>query len=72
MGYKWQYPKEFKLYDMSKELIANRLNLKSRIILSKASIFNWWNFFKPMKSVFKTLDRLINYEGYLTVLIIKK
>ncbi|MBN1639094.1 MAG: class I SAM-dependent methyltransferase [Ignavibacteriales bacterium] len=68
----WLYPKEFKIYNLEKEINEANLILEKRIVLSKKSLFNWWNFFKPMKLFFKFLDKIFKYEGYLTVLLIKK
>jgi len=70
--YKWPYPKEYKIYDMKDEISTNNLILERRIVISKQSIYNWWNFFKPVKWILKSLGRCINFEGYLTVLIIRK
>jgi len=72
LGYKWPYPKEYKIYDMKDEIAASNLILKKRLIISKDSIFNWWNFFEPMKKFLKIVNKFINFEGYLTVLIIHK
>lgn len=70
--YKWPYPKEYKIYNMKDEISTNNLILERRIVISKQSIYNWWNFFKPVKWILKLLGRCINFEGYLTVLIIRK
>jgi len=70
--YKWPYPKEYKIYDMKDEISTSNLILERRIVISKQSIYNWWNFFKPVKWILKSLGRCINFEGYLTVLIIRK
>ena len=57
---------------MKDEIAASNLILKKRLIISKDSIFNWWNFFEPMKKFLKIVNKFINFEGYLTVLIIHK
>lgn len=70
--YRWPYPREYKIFDMKDEINSNNLILEKRVVISKESIYNWWNFFKPMKYVLKLLDKYIHFEGYLTVLIIRK
>jgi hypothetical protein len=60
------------LYDLKKEIIASGLVLEGRTILSKKSVFTWLSFSKPLKIMFEFIDKVVNFEGYLTVLIIKK
>lgn len=70
---KWPYPTEHKIFDLEKEILfAGDLMLIKRETLSKGSLFNWWNFFPPVKWLFKALDRIFRFEGYLTLLTIKK
>jgi len=66
------YPREYKIFDMKDEINSNNLILEKRVVISKESIYNWWNFFKPMKYILKLLGKYIHFEGYLTVLIIRK
>ena len=69
---KWPYPNEYKLFDLKKEIIESNLVLEERLTLSKDSLFNWLNFFKPLKRSLEFIDKLYNFEGYLTVLVIGK
>jgi SAM-dependent methyltransferase len=68
----WPFPKEFKLYDLKKELSHNGLELKRRITTSKNSVFNWWSIFPAIKKVMMWLDKFFHFEGYLTILVISK
>jgi 2-polyprenyl-3-methyl-5-hydroxy-6-metoxy-1,4-benzoquinol methylase len=73
LGYKWRYPKEYKIYDMKEEIEDNNLQLIERLVVSKKSLFRWWDFCKPMKKLLKLFDKYFKeYQGYLTVLVIKK
>lgn len=66
---KWEYPEEYKIYDLKKEIIASWLTLIERNVVCKKNIFDfWWRF----QFIFKFLDRIFNFQWYLTVLIIKK
>lgn len=69
---RWPYPTEYKLYDLKNEIAAANLVLEKRIVLSKKSVMNWLSFALPLKYFFQFLDLFLNYEGYLTVLIIRK
>ncbi|MDD5213791.1 MAG: class I SAM-dependent methyltransferase [Candidatus Gracilibacteria bacterium] len=66
---KWEYPEEYKIYDLKKEIIASGLTLIERNVVCKKNIFDFWGRFQ---FIFKFLDRIFNFQGYLTVLIIKK
>jgi Methylase involved in ubiquinone/menaquinone biosynthesis len=66
---KWKYPKEFKIYDLKDEIENNDLILVNRITTSKNMVFKYYHFLKHILLFF---DRFIDFEGYLTVLIIKK
>ena len=68
----WRFPSEYKIYDMKEEIEACELILERRITLSKISIFQWLNFAYPVKIMYELLDKIFNYEGYLTVLVISK
>ncbi len=70
---KWMFPKELKIYDFKKEAATVKgLNQVSRTVLSKASVMNWLNIIKPLKFIVSKLDMLFKFEGYLTVVILKK
>jgi len=69
---KWPYPKEYRIYDMREEIEGNNLILEKRVVISRGSILNWLDFFKPLKLFFRIMDKFFKFEGYLTVLIIKK
>jgi hypothetical protein len=43
-----------------------------RKIVSKWSLFSWFDFFKPLKILFKFLDHFFNFEWYLTVIVLEK
>jgi hypothetical protein len=57
---------------MKQELKASRLCLEQRAVISKSSVFNWLSFFKPLKKLFVLLDAIFHFQGYLTVLIVRK
>jgi len=69
---KWPYPEEFKIFDLINEIKSNDLILEKRMTLSKKSLMTWLDFAPPMKWFFQILDKSYNFEGYLTVLIIRK
>jgi len=69
---KWPYPNEYKLFDLIKEIDNSNLILEKRVILSKKSLMNWLDFIKPLRKIFEVIDKFYNFEGYLTVLIIRK
>lgn len=69
---KWEYPSEHKLYDLKEEISANRLILRERVVLSKEEVFRRLEFMRILLLIGKVLDRLFNFEGYLTTLIIAK
>ncbi|KNZ70047.1 type 11 methyltransferase [Thermincola ferriacetica] len=72
LGYNWPSPNEFKIFDMKNEIVKNNLILEKRVIVSKNYLFGLWNKFKPVKYIFKILDKFINFQSYLTVLVIRK
>ncbi len=69
---KWIFPPENKMYNLKKELQVNGIDGLQRIVLSKASIFNWNNYSPFINKCFKLLDKVFNFEGYLTVIWVKK
>lgn len=69
---KWPYPNEFKLYDLRQEIEASGLILERRTTLSKKSLMNWLSFVPPLKWIFQGIDKFYDFEGYLTVLMIRK
>jgi len=74
-GYKWPWPKEFKIYDMHREILSANLTLEKRVVLAKKQIFGFWGVFKPFKLLgipLRIIDKFFPFEGYLTVLLIKK
>lgn len=70
--FNWTTPPEKKIYDMGKEIKAANLVLKERKVIAKESTFDFLNFNRTIKNTFKELDKVFNFSGYLTVLIIKK
>ncbi len=71
-GFQWPWPDEFKIYDLETELGAAKLQLVKRTTFAKEAIFSAWSFLWPIKKLLIWSDFLFNYEGYLTVLVIKK
>lgn len=71
-GFQWPFPEEFKIYDLADELRETDLQLIKRITLAKKVIFAQWGFIRPIKKLLIISDYLLNYEGYLTTLVIKK
>ena len=70
---KWAYPKENKIYDFQREIESiSELRIEKRIVLSKSSVMKWLDFSLFLKKIFSILDKFINFEGYLTVIKIKK
>lgn len=69
---KWPYPSEYKLFDLCDEIRASNMHLQERRTLSKKTLFRWLNFSPPLKYIMEAVDRLKPFEGYLTVLLIRK
>jgi ubiquinone/menaquinone biosynthesis C-methylase UbiE len=69
---KWPYPSEYKIYDLKEEINKTNLILEERIILSKKSVMKWLDFFSLLKKILIFLDKFYAFEGYLTVLKIRK
>lgn len=69
---RWPFPKELKIYDLKESINGLDLEFVSRTVLAKETVFNWLSFWKWLKWSFKQLDKLFNYEGYLTVVVLRK
>ncbi len=76
---KWPYPDEYKIFDLKNEINNSNLVLEERLVISKESLMNWldfrplrYKFFAPVKWLFQFIDIFYNFEGYLTVLKIRK
>jgi ubiquinone/menaquinone biosynthesis C-methylase UbiE len=69
---RWIYPDEYKMYDLIDEIKSANLILKCRVTLSKKSVMTWLDFMPPLKWLFQFIDIFYKFEGYLTVLEIKK
>ena len=69
---KWIFPPENKMYNLKKELQASGIDGLQRTVLSKASIFNWNSYSPLVNNCFKALDKVFNFEGYLTAIWVKK
>ncbi|TCL64737.1 methyltransferase family protein [Hydrogenispora ethanolica] len=67
---KWPYPQEFKLFDLKQELDSCSLELVKRVVTSKKTSFYFLS--RGLRSIFLSIDKFFKFEGYLTVLIIKK
>jgi len=71
--HKWSYPSEHKIYDLNMEIKScENLYLVDRVILSRQTIFNWLQFIPPLKAILQIIDKLYKFEGYLTVIKIRK
>lgn len=68
---RWPWPAEFKIYNLEHELEAASLQLIQRITFDRRSAYNFLRY-SGVRKLVKLTDRLFNYEGYLTVLLIKK
>lgn len=69
---KWSFPDEYKIYNLKNEIEGADLFLEDRVILSKKSVMRWLNFIPPLKYFLQFIDKFYNFEGYLTVLKIRK
>jgi SAM-dependent methyltransferase len=69
---KWEFPYEYCYYNLKKEIETAGLMLEKREVLSKESIYNWWNFAPIIQKFFLKTDKIFNWEGYLILLTIKK
>ncbi len=69
---RWPFPKELKIYDLKESIQGLDLEFVSRTVLAKKTVFNWLSFWKWLKWSFKKLDKIFNYEGYLTVVVLRK
>lgn len=67
--WKWSFPKENKIYDLSKEIEKSWLKLISRKTIDRENIFTiWWSFWNILRKLFLPTMK----EWYLTILEIKK
>lgn len=70
---KWGYPSENKIYDFTKEVKEiSGIEQEKRYVLAKNNICRWLDFFPLLQRLFEWLDYIFKYEGYLTVIKIKK
>lgn len=69
---KWKYPKENKIYDLSKEAKEAGLTQEGRVVISKGSVLRWVDFIPGAQLFFRFLAKVLDYEGYLTVITLKK
>lgn len=70
---KWPFPDDYPLDRMQQEISSvENLEVIKSMVVSHQSIFSWWNFFKPIKYLFIILDKIFHFEGYLSVIEIKK
>jgi len=67
--WKWSFPKENKIYNLSKEIEQAWLKLISRKTIDKENIFTIWG---SLGNILKKLFLPIMNEWYLTILEIKK
>lgn len=68
---RWPWPPEYKIYDLAEELKAASLQLVQRVTFDRQSAYTFWRY-SVVRKLVKLTDALFNYEGYLTVLLIKK
>lgn len=71
-GWKWPWPREYKIYDMKSEIEAAGLTLIERKVLAYDTAFKFWRPFSFVGSIFKLFGLCFKIEGYLTTLIIRK
>lgn len=69
---KWPYPDEYKIFDLNDEIHNSNLILEKRSTISKKSLMRWLDFLPPLKWFFQFVDVFYRFEGYLTVLKIRK
>lgn len=72
LGFKWPWPKEYKFYDMKKEIDLAGLILEERRVIARNTFFEGLNNHKLLKKGLLLFDKIFNYEGYLVVLIVRK
>ncbi len=68
----WRFPSEYRIYDLGREAQRCGLSISQRLTLSRGTIFNWLSFLPPAKALFRLLDRVFHFEGYLTVVVLSK
>lgn len=71
---KWEWPRENKYYDLRREIKKAGLLADDRMTLSKDSIWNWWGGrrYLLIRTVFRLVDMIKPFDGYLTVLPMRK
>lgn len=68
---KWPYPDEEVIYDFSKELVGvSEIISTSRETVCEKAIYNFLP--RHMKLLYRILNKFKKYEGYLTIITIKK
>ena len=68
----WQYPQEFKLYDMRNEIREAGLQTVERRLMDKKTPLGYVRSVKWLGLPLKYLFRAIGFEGYLTAVVIRK
>lgn len=68
---RWQYPKEYKIYDLGDELNESGLYLEKRVILAKKTALWYASFNRVFGKLMSVADKIFKFEGYLTVLVIR-
>lgn len=70
---RWPYPSELKLYDLRAEVHEAGLEMINRSVTSKNTI-NYYLSCLPRfrRHLFQAVYKLISYEGYLTIVTIRK
>jgi len=68
---RWPWPAEYKIYNLEKELAMASLQLVQRITFDHHSAYTFLRY-SGIRKLVKLTNALFNYEGYLTVLLIRK
>ena len=68
----WSFPSEYKIYDLGDDAMSCGLLVSERHTLSRGTIFNWLNFLPPARTMFRLLEKFLDYKGYLTVVLLSK
>jgi ubiquinone/menaquinone biosynthesis C-methylase UbiE len=71
-GFKWPWPKEYKFYNMEKEINQAGLILESRKVIARNTFFDGLKNHGFLKSLLSFFDKIFKFQGYLVVLVIKK
>lgn len=72
LGYRWPFPKEYKIFNLKNEIQDAGMILVDRFTMDKRTIFEFWNYLPPIKWILLLLNKYFRYEGYLSVIVIKK